>query len=151
MKIDDNEQARGTFVSVEKYSDFARKDDKHSFFRKAKLSYSDRRNPFIRPVAKVRLQRPVYRKIGDSPVTAMYDSKDSFNAKEPAPMPSPFSATRLRRGPSFHRLTGIGVRPSMRCLAVARALGGDAACQDQERAPARDRRSGGPPAGHVGV
>lgn len=39
----------------------------------------------------------------------MYDSWDSFNTKALLPVPSPFLATRLRRGPSFHRLTRVGV------------------------------------------
>lgn len=47
MKIDGNGQARGTFVAAEKCVALAKKDDKHSFFRRANLSYSDRRNPFI--------------------------------------------------------------------------------------------------------
>jgi predicted ATPase len=47
MKMDENGQARGTFVASERCVALAKKDEKTAFFRKAKLSYSDRRNPFI--------------------------------------------------------------------------------------------------------
>jgi hypothetical protein len=39
----------------------------------------------------------------------VYDSWDSFTAKEIPAVPSPFSAARLRRSASFQRLTGISV------------------------------------------
>jgi len=47
MKHDEKGQARGTFVAYEHCRALAKKDEKTTFFRKAKLSYSDRRNPFI--------------------------------------------------------------------------------------------------------
>jgi predicted ATPase len=48
MKHDVKGQARGTFVAYEFCAAQARKkDEKSAFLRNAKLSYSDRRNPFI--------------------------------------------------------------------------------------------------------
>jgi predicted ATPase len=47
MKHNEKGQARGTFVAFESCVARARRDEKSTFFRNAKLSYSDRRNPFI--------------------------------------------------------------------------------------------------------
>jgi len=47
MKMDGRGQPRGTFVAYESCVALAKKDEEAAFFRRAKLSYSDRRNPFI--------------------------------------------------------------------------------------------------------